>query len=163
MKPKPLPSAEQLRDLFIYDQETGAIFPKTGRTSRRAGVRCDKVNATGYRVIYCAPLRYYAHRIAWKLHYGMEPEYIDHINGNRTDNSIANLREATHAQNLYNMPRYSSNTSGYKGVYKRGIKWGAQINVDRRRIYLGTFASRADAIRAVQSARATLHGEFANH
>jgi hypothetical protein len=162
-KPKPLPSADMLRQNFRYDPETGAIFPKVIRTSRKPNERCDRINSTGYRAVWLSPLYYYAHRVVWVLHCGTDPpEYIDHINGDRTDNRIANLRAASHSQNLANMPIYSSNVSGYKGVYRRSNgKWGAQINVNCKRIFLGVFETPEDAARVVRAARDTYHGSFA--
>jgi hypothetical protein len=162
LRPKPLPATERLRELFRYEPMTGAIFPRQLRTNRKPNQRCDAVNQTGYRVIFITPLKYYAHRIAWKLHYGTEPSYIDHINGDKGDNRIVNLREASHTQNLWNVPTYKSNTSGIKGVHKRGRKWAAQINAGRR-IFLGKFDTKAEAAAALIAARKKLHGNFAKH
>jgi hypothetical protein len=100
------------------------------------------------------------------MYYGEEvPEYLDHINGDKTDNRISNLRVASHAQNLQNMPTYKSNTSGIKGVYWRNAdkKWAAQINTNGQRLFLGMYEAKADAVRAIKEARERLHREFAHH
>jgi hypothetical protein len=165
MTPKPLPPLEALQALFRYEPETGAIYSKTANTSRRLGERCDRLSAN-YLSVYVAPKLYLAHRVAWKLYYGTEPPFwLDHINGDRLDNRIANLREATHPQNMCNRPAPPHNTSGEKGVQRRkdNGKWRASLTVDRKLVSLGQFDSFEEARSAVRRARVKYHGEFAKH
>jgi hypothetical protein len=163
-KPRALPPLKVLHKMFRYEPETGTIFSRVARTTRNLIERCDKVGPTGYRKVYLAPHRYYAHRIAWALYYGVEPDnFIDHINGDKADNRISNLRLAEHHENLWNAPAYSSNKSGIKGVYWRpGLKkWGASIRVNNARTYLGSFTSLEEAKMAIKMARAFAHKKFA--
>lgn len=89
---------------------------------------------------------------------------VDHINGDRLDNRRANLRLATHAENLRNRGAQRNNTSGYKGVFwhERARRWRAVIWVDRRRHLLGYFDNPAEAHAAYCRAAHELHREFAN-
>lgn len=119
-------------------------------------------------MVFAEGKRWYAHRIAWMLHYGTEPSgYIDHINRDRSDNRISNLRLCTHSENMCNGPRRSNNTSGVKGVskeshrYYRAKPWRAFISVGRKRINIGRFATKDEAAAAVTNARHRYHGEFA--
>lgn len=110
--------------------------------------------------------RFLAHRLAWFLAHGRWPEEdIDHINGDRSDNRIANLREASRSENLQNAAMRSDNTSGVKGVYfnKARGKWQAYIRLDGKQAYLGIFTELADASLAIHEAREKHHGTFANH
>lgn len=88
---------------------------------------------------------------------------MDHINTIRSDNRIANLREATNSQNNFNSPMKPNNTSGFKGVSwsKREGKFKAQIAANGVRMVLGSFDSPEEASEAYKSAAAKLHGEFA--
>lgn len=104
------------------------------------------------------------HRVAWLLHYGSWPEKglcVDHINGDRADNRIENLRQATYKENFTNRKKPKNNTSGYKGVCKDGSKWRASICKDRKSYTLGTFNTPEEAYDAYCRAAAKLHGEFA--
>lgn len=105
------------------------------------------------------------HRIIWKLRNGDIPAgmEIDHVNLNRLDNRIKNLRLATHSENLRNVGIWSHNTSGRKGVhwYKARNRWVAEIHVNKKRIFLGYFANIEDAAKAYSEASVKYHGEFA--
>lgn len=107
-----------------------------------------------------------AHRVVWLLAHGRWPkEDIDHINTNKADNRISNLREASRGENLRNARISTRNSSGVKGVSfdKRSEKWLAIVMCDGKTARLGLYDSIADAERAVRFAREQLHGEFANH
>ena len=87
----------------------------------------------------------------------------DHINGDRLDDRIENLRPATHSQNQHNCkPR--GGTSRYKGVswHKKAGKWRACIKRNSKTIHLGLFTDEIDAVKAYDTAARRLHGEFAS-
>jgi hypothetical protein len=90
-------------------------------------------------------------------------EHIDHINGNRIDNRRANLRFCVSAENARNRGKQKNNKSGYKGVYNDGKSpnWAANIRVDKKTIYIGTFKNIIDAARAYNRAATKYHGDFA--
>ena len=107
---------------------------------------------------------YFAHRIAYALHTGEDPlnMHIDHIDGDGLNNSFSNLRLATHAQNIRNSKRPTSNTSGFKGAYKsRWGRWTARIVIEGKAVHIGTFDTPELAHMAYCKAAAELHGEFA--
>ena len=96
-----------------------------------------------------------AHRLAWFYVYGSWPnDQIDHINRNKTDNRIANLREVTNKQNQQNASKRSDNTSGHPGVswYKRDSKWQARIKHNQKDTHLGYFENLEEAIAARKAA-----------
>lgn len=102
----------------------------------------------------------YAHRVIFALAMGRLPHGgIDHINGDKTDNRIINLRECTKAQNARNARGWGR--SGLKGVGARRGKWRAYIQVDGRVIHLGTFEQQEAAARAYDAAAVRHFGEFA--
>jgi len=104
-----------------------------------------------------------AHMLAWLIVYGEWPNgQIDHINGDRLDNRIKNLRVVTQQQNAFNRVLYKNNSSGVKGVSWSIAQqaWHAQIRVTGKRIHLGFFKSKNDAANAYAAASAKFHGEF---
>lgn len=90
-----------------------------------------------------------AHRVIWALVHGKWPTgQIDHINGNRQDNRLVNLREVSRLENHRNMKRFKNNTSGHAGVIPFKGRWQARITVDYRGIHLGTFDTVEEAVAA---------------
>lgn len=126
--------------------------------------------SNGYRLLRVNQKNMWAHRVAWLLATGEDPEgkVVDHINGNRLDNRIDNLRLATYSQNSANAKRHSRNTSGLKGasrVKKNGKwtgRWQASITYQRRQINLGYFDTKEEAHAAYLEAARSLQGEFAH-
>lgn len=159
-------SIEELRSVFRYDQETGHIFWIEGTRRSAPGSFAGFIGMYGYIAIPYKMKSIRAHRLAWALHYGEWPaKHIDHINGIRTDNKIGNLREATFAENNWNRPKPSNNTSGHKGVtfHKGEGKYYARITANKINRSLGYFDTAEEAGAAYQLAAKEYHGEFANH
>lgn len=119
----------------------------------------------GYRSVMLNGKNYLAHRIVYALHHGCAPEYIDHIDGDRTNNVIENLRECTNAQNMTNSKGRSDNKSGVKNVnWDSGrSKWRVAIQHDGKQKHIGYFSEIDLAKAAAIEARNKYHKEFANH
>jgi hypothetical protein len=122
------------------------------------------LHSTGYRCVEIDHQIYLAHRIIWKMTTGNDPAIlIDHKDGDKANNRRSNLREATKGENQRNSKKSVSNTSGVKGVCwdVQAQRWRAQLSVNRRPIYIGSFNNLADAARARQLAAEQMHGAFA--
>lgn len=154
-----LPSRLRLNELFVYDN--GKLFNRIGRKKapkgREAGTFCKDI---GYRKVHFDGQIYYTHRLIWKLLYGEDPLEIDHINGNRSDNRITNLRSVSRLENMRNAKRRSSNASGVTGVFwlKDRSKWRAYISKKT----LGEFNKFEDAV-AVRKQAEKEYGYHPNH
>lgn len=149
MLAKNLPPVEELRNKLRYDPISGFLY--SAKTGRRV---FTNVHYSGYLKGAIFNRTFTAHRICMALHLGYWPEgEVDHINGDRSDNRIKNLRVVTRSQNQKNCYRRKDNTSGHVGVAKRkNGSWQAYISNNGARIYLGTFSSRQEAIKARVSA-----------
>jgi len=159
-----------LLDAYNYNPETGII---TSRVATGSGKnwptnrwKAARVVGTtlknGYRIIISKGNRVLAHRAIWVMVYGINPNCdIDHINGDRSDNRLANLRLATRGQNNINSLKQHNNTSGYKGAYydKRRGYWNAEIWVNNRKKYLGKFPTAEEAGLAYLEAAKKYFGE----
>lgn len=151
---------EQLRKLISYDPETGK-FTRLATLVSHGNSGEGGINTIGYRVISVGGKRYYAHRLAWALHHGEWPKgRIDHANGDRDDNRIANIRVASAAQNVQNRKVRADNKSGYKGVSPNRYGWMANIKVDKKNVYLGTYKTPVEAAEVYRAASIKYHGEF---
>lgn len=161
-------SVDDLRGILGYDPESGQFWwnynERIGGGHARIGRKAGLRTAYGrYNFITIRHIRYSAHRLAWYLAFGeWPPTGIDHINGNGRDNRIANLRVASHAQNMANYVTQKS-ISGYRGVTYRAKenRWVAQISVNNRSKYLGIFKDPETAYEAVCVAIREARGEFA--
>ena len=149
-----------------YDSLTGEFRWKTARKNgRESGSVAGCLHHSGYFLISVDRIKFPCQRLAWLFHTGDWPNgHIDHINMDKSDNRICNLREATHSQNAFNTPRPPSNTSGFKGVswYGRAQKYRAQITAYGKRHYLGLFDDPCLAHEAYKAASIKLHGEFSS-
>ena len=155
---------ERLKELLSYDPDTEEFRWRVTRGgTARAGSVAGYARPDGYIKIKIDGKFYLAHRLAWLyVHREFVPE-IDHINGVLSDNRIANLRPATHSQNLGNGRKHSDNTSGFKGVHwdKRRKKWRAVIGHNSCQIHLGRFDTIEEAHAAYCDKARELFGEFA--
>jgi hypothetical protein len=164
---KILLTQKRLKELLSYDEDTGLFTwsRNVSSTGRSGGVAGCVDKTTGYRRVRLHKRLYHAHRLAWLYVHGEWPPYeVDHINGNRSDNRMANLRCATRVQNMHNNGRRIDNKSGFKGVcwYPSRNKWLAKIQTYGRAKNLGYYDNKDDAIAAYKAAAAELHGPFAN-
>jgi hypothetical protein len=157
-------TTERLRELIDYDPATGLFRWRV----RRVGVRFDKSPGrsaeNGYTQITVAGETHLAHRLAWLYMTGKWPkEQVDHIDGNRANNAIANLRECSARQNHWNKRTLSNNKSGLKGAWynKHDKCWQSAIVVDGVWKRIGRFRTAEEAHAAYCKAAAESFGEFA--
>lgn len=153
-------TAGRLRELLHYDPETGGFTRRVGGRGLRRGAAAGSVMADGYLSVRIDGRRYQAHRLAWLYMTGELPAaQIDHRDGDRANNKIANLREATAAENNQNCGRTKRNTSGFVGAHwHRGSRrWHAKISVAGRKLYLGSFDAAEEAHAAYLDAKFRLH------
>lgn len=151
---------QELSAYFYYDPDTGYIHKVSD------GSRADYTNG-GYRRLYTAHVKeggtYYqaAHRVAWLLHTGQWPTHqIDHINADKQDNRIHNLREATATQNLRNRGVFKNNKLGVKGVCMVGTRFRAQLWKDGKFLLSKHFKTLAEASAAYEAAALEAFGAF---
>ena len=148
-----------------YNPKTG-IFTRKKRSSRsRAGEECGSINSRGYYRVGVGGIKLPGHRLAYALHYGFWPtKQLDHVDGDKLNNKISNLRECTPEQNQINRVNlHPKNKSGVRGVFLRrsNNKWCAKISNKGASIWLGVFTDKQDAIDARKKAEIKYFGEFA--
>ena len=156
-------SAEFVRKCLDYDPGTGIFRWKINSANQvKSGMVAGYVGSYGYINIRIKGRSYKAHRLAWLWVHGRFPaNEIDHINHDRADNRIANLRLATRLDNTRNNSRHRHNTSGVNGVHfnKKSGKWVAYISVRKKKRHLGRFCTldEAAAARAEADVRFGFH------
>lgn len=157
-----------LHEMFRY--EDGKLYYKdklmaNGKPSPRNGKLVNTPTGSGYISVVINKAQYKVHRLIFLMSHGYFPTFVDHIDGNRSNNRIENLREATRSQNNHNAKIRSDNTSGVKGVswHRQNSKWCAYINTGGQRLYIGLFSTIKDAANAVAAARVKNHQFFCNH
>tara|TARA_R110000787_G_scaffold275859_1_gene384656 strand:- start:193 stop:693 length:501 start_codon:yes stop_codon:yes gene_type:complete len=158
---------KKLKEILHYDPLTGLFTWRVARGTRAivgAEAGC-KDNQSQYIKIGISGKNFHAHRLAWLYIYGEFPRnQTDHINHNREDNRIVNLRSVTCQENQRNMKKRSDNTSGHLGVswHKHSGKWQVSIRANKKVIYIGTFDNIEDAVVARASASLE-YGFHSNH
>jgi hypothetical protein len=156
-------TAEELREQLDYDPETGVFTRRVTRSSRvKIGDVAGWPDKDGYvRVRVLSRVRA-AHRLAWLHVYGVwPPNEIDHINGMRGDNRIANLREATHAENSRNRKKLRNGRCALKGVYIKGARFCAKIKKHGKHTHVGCYDTEEEAHAAYVAAAEKEFGAFA--
>lgn len=155
---------EEVRELLDYDPETGVLkwSQSTQVRPQFRGTIAGTIQYDGYRCLRFKFHRYYAHVLIWFYVKGAWPfEQIDHADLNRDNNAWSNLRQATPTQNSVNTKISKKNTSGFKGVYEQNGRWIAQMRLNGKRGYIGSFDTAEEAFEAYKQAALTHHGKFA--
>ncbi|RTY61958.1 HNH endonuclease [Pseudomonas veronii] len=157
-------SHEELKSVLAYDADTGQFTWLVNSSARvQAGRSAGYMRKRdGYIVVRVRGHGYSAHRLAWFYTHGVWPVVIDHIDRNRSNNAMENLREATASQNGMNTGIRELNTSGYRGVTwnKAARRWQAQARLNGRNFYLGVFESAVMASEVYEEFCKERHGEF---
>lgn len=160
-----MPSQAKLRQLFVYNFETGELTNRVLRNYRPAGSRAGSIGNRGYRRVGINGEIYAEHRLIWVWVYGDIPNgyLIDHINHNKCDNRIQNLRLVTHQENNLNISLNRRNKTNYRGVsMTRHGKFKASIKHQGKNKYLGTFNTALEAFNCYSQERAKAYLSKAN-
>jgi hypothetical protein len=160
---KPLPPIEELKKLLHYEPDTGLFRRKICRPGFRAGSAVGTLHHTGYIRVQINKRLLMAHRLAWAFYYNQDPGdmHIDHIDENKSNNKIVNLRLASHAlNNAYAGPQ-KNNKLGVKGVTFSDDKFRVMIRKNKKQYYLGRYDTIEEASNVHWAAAEELFGEFA--
>ena len=140
---------EKLKSTLHYNPDNGIFTRLVNNKRYKVGDTYNALNGSGYITITIDQKRYLSHRLAFLYMNGSLPKkQVDHINHIRDDNRWSNLRLVSHVDNSKNTKKRCDNSSNICGVnlYKRTGKWTAYINHDKKRIHLGTFDTKEEAI-----------------
>ena len=178
MKTNELPSKEYLEECFTYDPETGKLYwrfrPETHFKNKRAmsiwngrfpgSIALDSEHGDGYKCgkLNSQPVK--AHRIIYKLLHGIDPEVIDHVKGETSDNKITNIESVSVSENNKNRKTPFNNTSGVIGVswHDKANKWHARIGINGKQKHLGLFDDFQGAVDCRRKAEVE-YGYHTNH
>jgi len=147
----------------LFECRDGVLYWKNPKAHRcKVGDKAGSVDKDGYIQVHLSGGRVPAHKIIWCMAYGEMPEMLDHINGDRADNRLSNLRVVTKRENNMNHAKRTDNKSGFTGVrwHKQRGKWNARIKLDGKEISLGMYESFGEAVNARLKSEAELFGEY---
>ena len=148
----------RLKEFFHYDLDTGLFTRVKSAGCSAKGSIVGTSHNDGYLSMEIDKKGYLLHRLAWLYVIGSFPEFeIDHIDGDRKNNKLANLRQANDLENAQNRKLPLNNTSGYVGVFFKDKKWYAKIDVNKKRYFLGYHKTAELAHEAYKEAKARLH------
>lgn len=148
-----------LTDVLSYDKETGHFTWLVSTRNTKPGQRAGNDGPNGYRVVTFNKKRYYEHRLAWYFTHEEWPFEVDHINRDKADNRLCNLREVTKSQNQWNRGLQKNNTPGVSGVSWCNFtdRWTVTIKVGGAKHRLGRHDTLFDAAAVAQSFRNRMH------
>jgi len=152
-----------INEKLSYNPDTGVLVWKANTRWTKAGHKAGTL-CGGYVKISINGIIIPAHRIALAITTGAWPfGEIDHINGDKSDNRLSNLREVTHQQNCMNRAKARNNKSGFVGVswHSAAKKWQCHLSIGGKGVYLGLFESPEDAHNAYKEAAKKAYGVFA--
>jgi hypothetical protein len=156
------------KEYIDYWPDTGILtWKKKPNRNIPLGRQIGKANIWGHMAFATNGKTYMVHRVIWLLHYGKWPEHqIDHINGNKSDNRITNLRDVTQFINMQNQKvSHKNNKSGYLGVHwSKHVPtkpWKAEIKINGKSKSIGHFATPEEAHAAYLQAKSQLHIGYA--
>ena len=150
----------------LFDYRDGELFWRVNSSRAKIGARAGSDCADGYRQVSIGKRKLVMeHRVIFLWHHGYLPDEIDHIDRNKSNSRIENLRAVTHRQNMRNSSARKNNVSGVKGVswHKNTGKWIVQLGVNGRKKYVGVYDDLDLAQLVAEEARRKYHGEFACH
>lgn len=151
---KDIITQDELKSQLLYNPIDGLF------TRLSVNKICGHIKKDGYVYVSLFGKDRLIHRLAWLYVHGDNPKYIDHINGNKSDNRICNLRECTTQQNSFNSKISSKNTSGHKNVYFENNRWRVYFRANKKKINYGSFSKLEDAVIVANEARIVLHKDF---
>ena len=155
---------KRLKEILSYDEHTGVFTRVHSIGGYLKGSIVGTKHDKGYLRGTVDKKGYLLHRLAWLYKYGYFPKELDHINHDKTDNRISNLRIVDRAENMKNVKLRSNNTSGTVGIryVKRDNIWMARIQVKGKQIYIGSYKTEIEAIDA-RRIEAIKYGFHKNH
>jgi hypothetical protein len=161
---------KELKEKYSYNSLTGEFTRLTSNNQVKVGAVANSKHHSGYIHIRFGKSKYQAHRLAWLYVYGEFPNgMLDHINGKRDDNRIANLRIASKSQNGINRNKSKSNTTGYRNVYfqeydvdgyKISKPYTTSCTLNGSYHFLGSYTTAEEASEVFEEFAKILHGEF---
>jgi hypothetical protein len=155
---------DQVKSLFDY--KDGNLYWKN-KTTNLSRVKINNIAGSpgekGYLQIGINQKLYLAHRVIFLMHHGYMPDFVDHIDGNKENNFIENLREASRGQNRMNSKLQSNNKSTIKNVnwHKKQNKWVVQLGVEGKKLYFGAYFDLNVAKFVAETMRHKYHKQFA--
>jgi hypothetical protein len=158
---------EQKRALELFEYRDGKIYckSKTSIKSNKTKIGQEVGNLTGSQYLRTKIdyKEYFVHKIIFLMHHGYIPQIVDHIDGNRLNNNISNLRAVNLSQNQHNRGIDRRNKSGAKNVYfcKRTNKWAVVLSIKNKSIFFGRFDDIELADLVATEGRVKYHGEYA--
>lgn len=151
---------------YLFDYVDGELIWKITKARRiKVGSVAGSIDDEGYRRVRIDGKSYKVHRLIFLYHYDYLPEEVDHIDGNRLNNLIDNLRVATKMHNQWNSKKPKTNTSGIKGVSWSRVagKWQTGITVNGKKCFRKYFVNLDDAKKYIESMRKQNHGDYARN
>lgn len=149
---------ELLKSNLLYKQETGEFFSRTSRGNIAAGKKLGTKADGGYMTLNVGGTTLYFHRAVYAYHHGLWPAMVDHINGDRSDNRIENLRASDKKTNARNAA--AKKGARFRGANKRASCWEVSIRTDEKQLYIGRYKSEFEAAYNYDLASLAHHGKF---